>query len=441
MVGGGWAGLAAAVEATRCGARVTVLERAPAPGGRARRIRLALGGETLVVDNGQHLLVGAYRATLGLLSTLGVAERSVLHRLPLRLVGPDGLHLAAPRLPAPLHLLAGLLRARGLSGAARRSVVGTMLAARRMRWEAPADETLASWLRRHASRHEAIERLWRPLCLATLNTAPAEASARAFLHVLRDTLGARRADSDFLLPREDLSAVLPDAAARWLAEAGATLRVGASVTALARTERGWAVHLRGDETLHADHVVLATAFRDARRLLEALVQEPALAVTRAALAALRPAPIGTVWLRLPPHPAWNEPVIALRDDAASPGQWLFPHRPLGSGGRLAAVVVSALPGALQSTEAIRAPLLAQLRAAFDLGMAALPADLPMRLVVEHDATWACTPGLPRVGIESGLPGLWLAGDHVMTDPGTFHPATLESAVRSGLAAGAACTAR
>src|SRR3954468_24260827 len=103
VVGAGYAGLAAAVALTRAGAAVSVFETNRTPGGRARRVEY----RGTLLDNGQHLLLGAYRETLALIRGAGAPERALL-RLPLPLVFPGRFRLRAPRLPAPLHLAAAL---------------------------------------------------------------------------------------------------------------------------------------------------------------------------------------------------------------------------------------------------------------------------------------------------------------------------------------------
>src|SRR5574343_542446 len=107
IIAAGWSGLAAATELAASGIAVTVLEAARHPGGRARTVPR----HGLSLDNGQHILLGAYSETLRLLGSLGVPEAQAFHRLPLRLCFPGQLDLTAPRLPAPAHLLAALLTA------------------------------------------------------------------------------------------------------------------------------------------------------------------------------------------------------------------------------------------------------------------------------------------------------------------------------------------
>ena len=110
VVGAGYAGLAAAIELVRAGAAVAIFEANRTPGGRARRVEYR--GAPL--DNGQHLLLGAYRETLALMREVGVPDRALL-RPPLALHFPGRFSMQAPRLPAPLHLAVALARAQGLS--------------------------------------------------------------------------------------------------------------------------------------------------------------------------------------------------------------------------------------------------------------------------------------------------------------------------------------
>ena len=114
VVGAGWSGLAAAVALAEAGLRVTLFESAPQAGGRARTTELETPFGRLALDNGQHLLVGAYAETLALVARVTGAPDAVLARAPMRLVAVDGLSVVPMAAPAPWHLAGGLLRARGL---------------------------------------------------------------------------------------------------------------------------------------------------------------------------------------------------------------------------------------------------------------------------------------------------------------------------------------
>ncbi len=254
VVGAGWAGIAAAVRGVEAGRRVTLYEMAKTLGGRARSV---VDGSA-VHDNGQHILIGAYRRTLALMATVG-APADALARLPLALRFPDGRGLALPPGPAAWAFVRGVAAARGWRNSDRCAL---LVAA--ARWAAHGfrcDATLTvDGLCRGLPRTIRAD-LIDPLCIAALNTPPAEASAATLLVVLRDALFAGRGSADLLLPRRPLGELLPDPAARWLRAAGAELRIGTRVTSIARDGASWRV-----DGGHYDAVVSGAAAWVARGL-------------------------------------------------------------------------------------------------------------------------------------------------------------------------------
>lgn len=464
VIGAGWAGLAAAVEATRLGCRVVVFERAPAVGGRARRVHWLIGQQRISIDNGQHVLIGAYDETLALMRRVGVDERSVLDRFTLRIEYLDGPTIRAPRWPAPLHLAAALLGARSLPWRTRLSALRFAGWARAHGWRLDADCTVDELFRRRRADRDAVTLLWQPLCVAALNTPIEQASARVFLNVLRDSLGATRQASDLLVPRTDLSALLPDAACDWLASRGARLQVRTSVRRLERVwgsgsghgHPAWRLQHTRDDPLSAgddewfDAVIVATSPRDAAALLATTADtaDPhgcgeldAAAHTVRLLEALQPSPIVTAWMLLPDGAHWDRALWALRTDRPeSPAHWLFARDRQPDGRRLLAAVISAHAGP-RDDEALARGVLMQLRRELSSSRTTasevVPDDAPVKIVTERHATFLCTPALARPGHQTGLPAVLLAGDYTHSP----YPGTLETAVRSGLAAArAAATA-
>ena len=427
VIGGGWAGCAAAVELARAGHRVTVFEAARTLGGRARAVTV----DGLELDNGQHILLGAYSATLKMLEQVGIDRRAALLSLPLQMRYPagafdPGMDFVAPRLPAPLHLAVALLRARGLSGADKMALARFSTTARWMDWRLHTDCSVAELLERFDQTARLIQLMWRPLCLAALNTPPERASAQVFLAVLRDSLGAKRAASDMLLPRVDLTALFPHAAAAFIESRGGAVRMGAAVKQLAPAARqGWLVD--GEAF---DGVVLATPPPAAVKLLAGL-DLPALSEQ---LSAFDYEAITTCYLRYAPDVRLPLPFHALVDDPAAGrhGQFVFDRGQLDPRcqGLLAVVVSAAADAAALDQDALATALAHQLAA--DLGMPALAAPQWQQVITDKRATFACTPALRRPANASGVPGLVLAGDYTACD----YPATLESAVRSGVAAAA-----
>ena len=264
VVGGGWAGMAAAVLATRAGHRVTVLEAAPAPGGRARAAELHPGGgASLRVDNGQHILIGAYAQSLALMRLVGVDPNTALLRLPLALRFPDGGGIALPDAAAPLDALLGIAGARGWPLAHKLRLLATATGWQ-LRGFRCAPETSVAQLCAGLPA-SVIDGLIDPLCVSALNTPAHEASGQVFLRVLRDALFGARGGSNLLLPRVDLGALFPEAAAQWLQAHGGAVHTGRRVQTLAATATGWSVD---DEAF--DQVVLAAPSWEAARLVRAL---------------------------------------------------------------------------------------------------------------------------------------------------------------------------
>ena len=237
IVGAGWAGLAAAVAATRADHQVTVFEAARTLGGRARALPAKLrDGTPVTLDNGQHILIGAYRDTLALMRAVGLEPDAVLQRLPLSLVYPDGTGLRVPPGRAPFNLLAGVLRVQGWTWRDKLSLLHTSLRWRLNGFQCAAKLSVAEL--GHTLSPRVMTTLVEPLCVSALNTPAAEASAQVFLRVLQDSLFGGPGGADLLLPRTDLGALLPDAAAAWLAQRGAKVVVGQRVTSLQASTGG-----------------------------------------------------------------------------------------------------------------------------------------------------------------------------------------------------------
>jgi squalene-associated FAD-dependent desaturase len=438
IVGGGWAGMAAALELAQAGRRVHVFEAGPVLGGRARRVARAHPQVAGDLDNGQHLLLGAYRHTLALMRRAGVDPDAAFLRLPLQMSYPDGWTLQAPRWPAPLHLLGMGLRARGISWAGRAALARVLGEVRAGERNAPV-QTVAAWLA--DTPRPLLDRLWYPLCVAALNTPPEQADAAVFRRVLRDSLFAARADSDMLIPRMDLSRVFPDAAAQMVRRAGGTVATGTAVRALARDGPGWRLETASGAT-PVRQVVIATAPRPAARLLAPLrEQAPALAPTLTMLDAFDYAPIITLHLNVGPL-RLPRPFLALDCGAQAPAQFVFDRAALGAIDAGAENVWSVVISAADAAGALERPDLArQVRAQLAQQLApCLPHAHRLAeargdfVIAERHATFRCVPGLSRPHNRIGIPGLLLAGDY--TD-GPY-PATLEGAMLSGSAAAALC---
>lgn len=421
VIGGGWAGLAAAVTAAEGGAEVVLFEAGRVLGGRARSLALATANGTLTLDNGQHLLLGAYRDTLDLMRRVGVDPEAVLLRRPLAVVDDEGFCLRLPSLPAPWP--PALATAWGLLSASTVNLpekLKTALWMRRVQGQGfVVDDglTVAEWLDA-AGQHGRLRRhLWEPLCLAALNTPPGRASARLFAHVLRDSLGSsRRGDTDLLLPRVPFGRLLPEPAANWLRQRGAEIRTGHRVTRLQPRAAG--VDIDGEPFTAA---ILATSAPHAARLCPEVIVPEAWE------------PIATVYLRYPTGFRLPEPLISLSGRSEG-GQKIGPFWAVDRGIGLDPAeqgVVAAVISAHGDWERLEDAALAAAVCAELACLPGVPAGAEcLRVIRERRATFSSRPGLRRQGVQTSSPHLFVAGDYCWAD----YPATLEGAVRSGLAA-------
>lgn len=447
IVGGGWAGLSAAVTAVRQGHSVRLFESAGILGGRARSVHApALEAD---IDNGQHILLGAYTATLTLMRDLGLDPDTLFTRLPLSVKSADGTLAmrALPGLPAPLHIAAGLLAAKGLSRKEKLAALRAMNQLRRNGWQTPRDATVQEWLALSLQPPRLQELLWGPLCIATMNTPVKQACAQLFAHVLRDSLGASaRSASEMLIPRQTLSELWP-ARAEELALSGALSdKPGAKLEILRSTTIRWLRHAdstsTGDSAVSGkaaqqwslndrpesyDAVLLCGNTPSTARLLATLPPQAGSDAFLADLRAFEHAPIATLTLELKQPLKLSAPMLLLRENRQRGhfGQWLFQGQDPTQ--RLLHIVVSDADALLQRerSEAV-AGMIEQLQEQLR-GSQTLPDVVRHALIVEKRATFLAVPGLKRPGHRTPWEGVWVAGDWT----NTAYPGVLEGAVRSG----------
>ncbi len=437
IVGAGWGGMAAAVEAASRGADVTVMEATRALGGRARALPTHRpDGTPITLDNGQHILIGAYSATLAQMRRVGLDTREHLLALPLALPYPDGAGLRTPgwaaKWPAPFDALAAIATARGWLWRERLALVRTSLHWQRSGFQCPPEHTVADVCGGLPPR--VMDELIEPLCVSALNVPAQVASGTVFLRVMRDALfgpgSAGFKASSLLLPRRDLSALFPQAAAGWLAKhhgAHTRLRLGQRVTQLRWHAGQWMLQTDGQEEAF-DRVIWATAASPAAQAMTEAVDAPeALRHWASTTQALSFTAITTVY-------TWGAdvrlaaPMLALR---MGPAQFVFDRGQLEPDNAAAQGVLAFVVSASQGErDALQANVLAQAARELDL-----PALQAVQTVVEKRATFACVPGTQRPAARIA-PGLWAAGDYVQGP----YPATLEGAVRSGLQAAAGTSA-
>jgi len=411
VIGGGWAGCAAALTLAEAGVPVTLYEAGQTLGGRARAI--TVDGRKL--DNGQHILLGAYTQTLELMTRLHAADPEAgLMRLPLTIEQPPDFRLACPTLPAPLNLLLGLVNATGLGW--QEKWQAARWAAKTLRGSPQQPDTSVEELL--SGQSEQLRRLlWHPLCLSALNTLPGSASANTYQRVLAAAFASRREHSDLLLPRHDLGALFPQPAAARIEALGGTLRLNSRVVGLEPDVQGLTVRTRR-EVDHFDRLILAVAPQH----LAALGQQfPGLEASLDTIAGFRYEPIATAYLQYPAGVQLSRPMLAL---AEQPGQFVFDRGQTHGQTGLLAVVASAASSLLGQPHGTWLDAMeTQLRR-----MVSLPQPTWRRAVIEKQATYACVPSLQRPAVRTGHSRVFLAGDYTEGP----YPATLESATLSGV---------
>ncbi|HZT54305.1 MAG TPA: hydroxysqualene dehydroxylase HpnE [Gaiellaceae bacterium] len=389
VVGGGLAGLAAALELADAGHAVTLLEARPTLGGAVQTLPRREGDPEPPPDNGQHIALGCCTEYLRFLDRIG--ERGAVLRTPLSLpvIGEDGRRAAI----APS--LASMLRYAHLPARERLRLPRTFLRLRSA--QARPGESFGGLLRRLGESERSIDRFWDVFVRPALNLRSEEADAEAGLFTVRTALLGPRAASDLILPVRPLGAMHGEAARRALEAVGATVRTEVRVASL--------------DELDADAVVVAVPPSESARLLG----EP--------VPALEDSPIVSVHL-------WFDRRLLAAPLAAllgSDAHWVFDRgaltgRPPGRGQYLT-VVSSGVPELLE----VRGRALVE-RIASQLTDRLGPSELLWaRVSREPYATIALRPGVRRPGVETSRPTVARAG--AWTDTGW--PVTMESAIRSG----------
>lgn len=431
VVGGGFAGLAAAVRLVSAGREVLVVEAAKHGGGRSRSFHDKLTGRE--IDNGQHLMMGCYREALSFLRVIGVPadELEVQPNLALTMLKPGGgkVELACPPLPAPLHLAAGLLRMRGVGLLHRAAALraGLLLPGEIAR---PDDnETCDAWLRRLGQTPMIRAAFWEPLIWAVLNDDPLVASAAMLVAVLERAFMSTREASSLVLPRRPLSSIYVQRAVDYIEARGGEVRFASPARKLELDADGrvLGVTLKSGETLAAAQVISAVP---PHALLELLPESAREHVVFRDVARLEASPIVNLWVTLE-RPLLDQAFVGL---IASPLHWLWDRDRIEVGGShprpqdsLLSVTISGARGFVDDQpEALRELFLGEIARFFP---GARPQIRAFRVVKEKRATISHAAGTHRRRPEtqSPIPGLLLAGDWVRTGL----PATIESAVQSG----------
>lgn len=427
VLGAGYAGLAAAAELVLRGHEVTLVEGRALLGGRAHSFVDAKSG--LMLDNGQHVLMGCYHETLALLKQMGVTDRLYSPpSLQVPFASEKGHSLLKVTAPQPFHLLSALLGYGELSAADKWSAIGLAIRLR-LGQKVHSDETVETWMRRWKQTPNMVRALWEPLCIAALNEPVSSASAELFATVIRRSFLAGAADSSILLSRVGLSELFAPEVRQLLMMCGGTLRLQAPVTGLSFEGTMLREIKFGDgSSLQPEAVVSALPWHVLRGLLP---QESKLAQ---ACRQIQDAPIVSLHLWLD-RPILREPFIGLLD---SPVHWVFSREYIqgtekGQEGHIITAVVSGARDLVDKTAQELEELTLKELSRFI--PEAREAKVLHRMVYKaRSATFAATPETEplRPGASTEWSNFWLAGDWTATDL----PATIEGAILSGRRAAA-----
>lgn len=430
IVGGGLAGLAAAVRLTKAGHPVTLIEATKHGGGRARSYEDRHFGQE--IDNGQHLMIGAYREMQSFFKAIGSDPDGIRYQRTLEVhmarAGGGRVDLKCPRLPAPLHLGAGLLRMKGLGLLHRAAALRAGIVLRGELARPDDNETCDQWLRRMGQTAQIRHAFWEPFIWAVLNDDPLVASAAMLVAVLdRAFMGSRDA-SALGLPTRPLSQLYVPQSLDLLQSKGATLRLGEPAREIVLDEQGAVrgVGLKGGELIEAAQVITAVPPGALLDLLpESVRQDP---VFRD-VARLSPSPIVNLWAEVEHSPFPDVSFVGL---IQSPIHWVFDRNKLeGVHTRnhktLLSVTISGARGFVNdSSDALKQLFESEMNRFFPdrpVKVGAFRAIKEKRATISHAAgTYQYRPAA-----KSPVPGLLLAGDWVQTGI----PATIESAVQSG----------
>ena len=432
VVGGGLAGLSAAALLAEHGVRVLVLEARARLGGRATAF---VDRETSeLVDNGQHVMFGCYRETFAFLRRIGAGHNVRMQRtLALPFGAADGTlsELKCPRLPAPLHLLSGVLTWNALSLRDRAAVLKVAPAIVRARSSpaAQARMTVLEWLRRHGQTDTIIAALWEPLAVAALNQPIADASAGPFARVLAEMFGRDPSAAAVVLPTVPLDQMYAAPARAFIESRGGEVRLDALARVIVEDDRVTAVEIRSGGTMArripTTRAISAVPWHALRNLVPD--SPAALQPIVAAASAMKSMPIATVNLWYD-RIVMDDPFVGITGRTV---QWIFDKRQVfgESSSHLSLVVSAAESLALLTRDELVRIADADVRATLPRARAARL--VRATVVREKQATFSLAPEEPaRPGTRTPIEGFTLAGD--WTDTG--FPATIEGAVASGHAA-------
>jgi len=419
IAGAGWSGLAAAVQLCKHGFSVNLLEAAQQAGGRARSIII----DQQSLDNGQHILLGAYQNVLKLLSLLNINEKDVLLRQPLQLNihGPmeTGIRIKTANLFSPMHILLGIMTAKGFSIYEKILLLRAMFSFRLKKFTINQDISVLSLLQKNKQTPRIIKLFWEPVCVAALNTQIDKASAGVFLQVLKKSFTGHRRNSDLLLPRVRLGQLMPSQAVEYIRHHNNPIHFNERVTQLIINKQGIRSVKTSKRNHACRHLILALPYKQSQQLLE----DHDRFKQHLNMSTFEYEPVTTVYLQYPEQIKLKNNIAGAVDCTA---QWLIDRGSCGQPGLIAAVISAGGPHQKLDKHSLTNKVISEITLLYP----AWPAPLKTWLIREKQATFSCNFKTNHLRPDKYSLGsnIWLAGDFIDQKL----PATLEAAVQAGL---------
>jgi hydroxysqualene dehydroxylase len=426
IIGGGWAGLAAAVELSKKNILVNIYESAKQPGGRARSIKK----NNLTIDNGQHLMIGAYQQMLDLLKTVNILEKDVFYRTPQHIKILDlktnkvAFNLKLPKLPAPLNLLIGIFFCPSLSFLEKLQTLYYFN--KLLNGKINQDISVDQWLSNSKLPEYYTEYLLKPLCLAALTTHTNEASAKAFQNILQKTFNGPAENTDLLIPKTDLENIFPLAAIKYIESKGGKVFTKHRVSQININNNQVTSIIVNDKIIDTDQLIIATPAYATSKLLSSI---PCCEPVCTKLDKLEYSSVTTIYLQYPKETSLSTPMMGMVNATC---EWIFDRQYCNQPGLIAGMISATGPHLEIDTQTLAQTVEEELKQAFPHW----PKTESSQIICEKRASFSCTPNIDaiRPGINTAINNLKLCGDYVYSEEKkhTGLPSTLEGAVQSGV---------
>jgi len=401
IIGGGLAGITAACYLKKTNTPFLLLEAAPQLGGRARTIT----HNNTKLDNGQHLLIGAYKETNELLNTIGINPKTAFHRTPFNWHIPDqNLHIQLPKLPNPWAKIIGMLTAKGLTLKEKKALNHLMQTAKKTNYQIQQDTPFINYLNHTNQTQKLIQAYWNPLTLGALCTPVEKASTQIMLNILKETFQGPRTNSDWLIPKQDLSTLINTPAQNYIKSQN--IKTNTRITQITPQTNNYQLTTQNNQKITTQKIIIATTPTQAQNLLKPLNID---------IPTLEPQPI-------PPNCRLKHPITG---NLSNEIQWLIDRYHTGQPGLIAAITSGKGPYLSWPKEKwteIAHETIKQTHPTW-------PNPTTTKVIKEKQAGYTHTPEAQknRPTSKTTNPNIWLAGDYTQT----HLPATIESAIKSG----------